>query len=56
MRQIVTDYIYPPIPIRNSDWVAIFDGDEEQGLRGYGATEEAAKADLVEQWEDENAE
>lgn len=53
MSQIVTEYMYVPGPLEGHDWVAIFDGDEEQGLRGYGATEEAAKADLVEQWEDE---
>jgi len=46
-KKIVTEFIYPPIPIRNFDWVAYCDGDEE-GPQGHGATEEAAIAELKE--------
>lgn len=46
MRKIVTSHEYPPIPVRSFDWVAYFEGDEEGGPRGYGATEEEAIADL----------
>ena len=49
MRKIVTDNICPPIPDRQFDWIAYFDGDEENGPCGYGPTEEAAVADLAEQ-------
>jgi hypothetical protein len=46
-RKITTTNIFPPIPIRSHDWVAYFDGDEEDGPRGYGETEADARADLV---------
>lgn len=44
-RKIVTENVYPPIPIRRFDWCAYFDGDDE-GLQGWGATEREAIADL----------
>ncbi len=44
---IRTEHIYPPIPHRGNDWCAWIDGsDEETRLCGWGATEEAAIADL----------
>jgi len=46
--KIITDFVYPPIPIRNFDWIAYRDGDDEEGPHGYGATEEAAIAELME--------
>lgn len=46
-RKILTNFLYPPIPIRQFDWVAYMDGDEE-GPTGSGATEEAAILDLEE--------
>lgn len=49
--KIVTEHIHPPIPDRSNDWLAYFDGQEE-GLRGFGPTEEAAIADLKQQVED----
>ena len=53
-RKIKTSHTYPPIPIRSFDWTAWFDGDEEMGRYGYGATEQEAIADLLESWgEDE---
>ena len=45
---IVTQFIYPPIPIRDFDWMAT-DGDYDLGDPiGYGRTEEEAIADLDE--------
>lgn len=50
--RIITTCIYPPIPIRAMDWAAHYDGDEPnddgQMTIGYGATEQDAIADLVE--------
>ena len=45
--KIVTTHDYPPIPIRTRDWCAYFDGEEEAGNYGYGATREEAIADFV---------
>lgn len=45
---IVTVCICPPIPDRRFDWCAYYDGDEEGGPRGYGATEQEAVNDLIE--------
>ena len=47
-RKIVTSHIFPPIPDRNHDWCAYFDGDEERGHYGYGRTELAAIRDFIE--------
>jgi hypothetical protein len=55
-RRIVTDYIYPPIPDRQFDWLAYREGDEERGPRGYGPTEAAAIADLKDSIDDEDDE
>lgn len=52
-RKIITSNVYPPIPIRNFDWCAFFDGDEESGLCGWGKTREEAVTDLLENWADE---
>lgn len=46
--KIKTHFDYPPIPIRSMDWSACFDGEEEDGPYGRGATEEAAVFDLLE--------
>lgn len=48
MRKIITRNICPPIPMRQFDWCAYFDGDEESGRCGHGHTEVEAVADLVE--------
>ena len=45
-RKIVTSFVYPPIPWREIDWSAHYDGDEESGFRGWGKTEAEAIADL----------
>jgi hypothetical protein len=43
--QISTSFIFPPIPLRQYDWMAYV--DPESGPFGHGATEEEAKADLL---------
>lgn len=52
---INTHHIFPPIPIRSFDWSAMRDDDEGEEGRpvGYGATEDEALRDLIEQLEDE---
>ena len=58
-REIVTEYVYPPIPDRSHDWCAYdqntyepgdIDGEtglyRGGGLLGWGATESEAIADL----------
>jgi hypothetical protein len=40
-------HVLPPIPIRDFDWCAFYDGDDETPhLHGYGATKDEALADL----------
>lgn len=46
MKKIVTRNAFPPIPIRDFDWCAYFDGEEESNQYGYGRTEAEAVADL----------
>jgi len=48
-RKIVTTYLYPPIPTRDHDWCAHYEGEEEAGGYGYGATEAEAIADFISQ-------
>jgi len=48
-RQIKVDAWAKPIPLRDWDYIAYRDGDEEEGLRGNGATQEAAIDDLLSQ-------
>lgn len=50
--RIRTSHVRPPIPTTAYDWCAYRDGCEEAGVYGYGATEEAAIADLL-AWEDD---
>lgn len=50
-KKIITEFVYPPIPIRQWDYVAYFEGEEEEGHRGWGSTEEEAINDLKE-WEE----
>lgn len=54
--KIRTSYIYPPIPDRRFDWCA-YDDDTFDGPGckvGYGETEQAAVADLLEQQEEDD--
>lgn len=53
--KIRVDMIFPPIPVRDYDWVAInedtYDGAPDSGTRhqiGYGRTRDAAVEDLME--------
>lgn len=52
MRFIATSYWRKPIPNRDSDWCAYYEGDEEAGQYGFGATEDEAIADFVENYQD----
>lgn len=52
-KQIITNEICPPIPIRNFDWAAWYDGEEELGHYGYGKTEQEAITDLKESYPDD---
>jgi hypothetical protein len=45
-RKIVTSHVYPPIPARNWDWCAHYDGEEEAGNYGWGRTEAEAIQDF----------
>ena len=53
MKRIITEHVKPPIPIRQFDWCAWRDGDEEDGLRGYGKSELIAINDLIQQERDQ---
>lgn len=44
--KIITYHAYPPIPIRNFDWCAWYDGCEEDQNYGWGKTESEAINDL----------
>jgi hypothetical protein len=46
-RLIRTEHVYPPIPMRQFDWRAVFDGYEPGDVMGYGKTREEAIADLI---------
>lgn len=54
-RKIITENVFPPIPTREFDWCAYFDGEEERGHYGYGDTKQAAINDLLNLTEDEAA-
>lgn len=51
--KIKTTFVYPPIPIRTSDWQATMDNEEPNDdghmTVGHGATEAEAVKDLIEQ-------
>lgn len=49
--KIITQHVFPPIPVRSSDWLAYQDGWED-GLKGWGTTEDEAIADLKQQIDD----
>lgn len=50
MRRVITRNIFPPIPDRRFDWCALYEGEEEAGNYGYGATEAEAIADFNENY------
>jgi hypothetical protein len=47
MDKIITNYEYPPIPIRDYDWSAIRENYEPGDIIGTGRTEQDAIDDLV---------
>lgn len=55
-RKIITNFDYPPIPVRNCDWSAVFDdydGAEDSNCPiGRGSTEREAIQSLIEMVED----
>lgn len=53
-RVIRTEHYRPPHHDRSQDWAAWIDGMEEIAT-GYGATEAAARLDLLEQLDDRGA-
>jgi hypothetical protein len=56
MRKIVTSSTHSPLPTRINDWCAHYDGEEEAGNYGYGATPEAAIADFIENCQEDHDE
>lgn len=53
-KKIVTSYIFPPIPLRNTDWLAHYEGEEEKQQYGYGKTAAEAIADLQEMYPEDD--
>jgi hypothetical protein len=51
--KIHTEFVYPPIPIRQFDWSAVTDNYEPGCPIGYGPTEREAIDDLLSQIEPE---
>lgn len=47
-RKIITEFVHPPIPVRQFDWSATRDGWDEGEPIGWGKTEDEAIADLLE--------
>ena len=48
MRRIVTSPTHSPLPARQHDWCAHYEGQEEAGNYGYGATAAEAVQDFIE--------
>jgi hypothetical protein len=52
--KIQTSYIYPPVPDRSMDWSAVDDNTYDYDAPiGFGPTQAAAIADLLQQIADE---
>ena len=52
--RIRTESVFPPIPLRTMDWIAVDDDTYDYDSPvGRGATEAEAIADLMEQMEEE---
>lgn len=47
MREIVITHVCPPIPYRGNDFCAHYEGEEEAGGYGWGATPDEARADFL---------
>ena len=50
---IITEFVYPPIPIRSFDWAAMEEGYDLGSKVGRGETQEEAVLDLLEQLEEQ---
>lgn len=48
--RIITSHVYPPIPVRDFDWCAYLEGEEEEGRYGYGRTRELAVLDFIDSY------
>jgi hypothetical protein len=46
---ILTEYVAPPVPSTQYDWMACVEGEEEDGPHGRGPTETEALRDLCSQ-------
>ena len=46
--RIDVEHVFPPVPFRDCDWRATFDGYEPGALMGYGRTKDRAVDDLLE--------
>jgi hypothetical protein len=51
---IKTYPVYPPIPVRDRDWAAYYENEEELGHYGWGSTEDAAAQDLIDNYDPKN--
>ena len=45
--RIRTEFVHPPIPLRQYDWAAWIDGEEERHIVGRGMTESEAVSELL---------
>jgi hypothetical protein len=54
-KRIITEYVYPAIPVRDWDWSAVRDGYELGDPIGRGPTENAAIRDLLDREDEEGA-
>ena len=50
--KIITEFVYPPIPIRRYDWSAVREGYDEGDPVGWGRTEQEAINELLEMEEE----
>lgn len=48
-KTITVNFVHPPIPLRNFDWCASYDGEDEEGNCGWGATDQEAILNLIKQ-------
>ena len=52
VREIMVHFVWPAIPIRDFDYCAWFDGEEERGDYGYGHDAVTAVNDLINNYGD----
>lgn len=54
MKEIVTEYVHPPIPIRDFDWSATYEDYQPGDMVGWGFTKAEAIEDLKQKTEESN--